>query len=389
MAQSGNPLEALQDILDHGINNIQKFQGNTQVEQKAKGMLRGHNVTWQPAAQSLIEDGSEEATFFAGDRLANKLKKYQQRQKAIQLKRLMNEHAARVTNEVPDIGDPKKLKEFLTQLLEKGSNYKAVKEHTQHTFKERTHQYAGLSFAQGVLKQHGSSPGLAKHVDQAMEDLMSGHGTEIRAGMIISKVASDYERQGLGKTSDLRSLYHEIILGHEDLEKTYKTIGKRIQEIDLPKALTFLISAVGNDLGAISSSISKVLLRRCLDDLSRLYLLRGLYKDIQNILVELQNKFSRGRNVSPEAFFVKVMDMFCKSWGCSQIIDQMHRMLRIDDLKPSIFFLSSLGDLIRLAPMKLFKRTRDRKTLRDLIQGKLDEVIALEEEEEEGQNNLL
>ena len=360
-----------------------QFQVNTNAVAKEsvleQGIYRGERVSQQFDIQSLIADAAEELTFVASEKVEKdiskrKISSYKDRTVEL-IKRI-----ERYLKQVPDLGSPEKLKEFLEHIKKVPFHSPSqLREETKKFFKDITHQYIALFYSLEVLEEEDPSNELIPILKEVTENLLAESGPEIRAGLNISTAAVDFSEKGLGEIQSLRDFYRENILNYESLSKLYDALLKNFDEDDFEKAVFFLIEAVGNDLRSQGPSISPAQLKQIMDDLYRLEVVGNFHRDCASLIEQIQNLFELKIFLTPSELAGKILSLREEKWLVSSKVENLIKDTGISNLEAKIFFLTELKKIVRTIPLKVFEDLDQREKFLAVIQETLDNMIELEE----------
>jgi len=221
-------------------------------------------------------------------------------------------------------------------------------------------------------------------MNEALQELEDEHGAEIKAGLNISDDATALAEEGFGEVGELRDFYRQEVLGNEGISSSYRSIMKHYKEVGFEKAIAFLIEAAGNDLHASSSSMSSAELTSIIDNLYFSQSLGNLHRMAGEDIAKVQKNFGEGKNASAHTIMEALLTCIEGKGRPGPIIAGLAAKCYIQSIVANIYFLTRMKEMFRLMPDKLFMDIVLRSRLRDEVQIYLDDYIAREDDEEDG-----
>ena len=360
-----------------------QFQVDTETTSQeailGQGVYRGERVSQQLVVQSLIADAAEELTFGVSEKVEKDISKRKissRKKRTVELIKRVEQYL----KQVPDLGSPEKLKEFLEHIKKiPFRSPSQLREEAKKFFKDITHQYIALSYSLETLEEEDASNELITLLKTATENLLEESGPEIRAGLNISTAAVEFSEKGLGEIQSLRDFYRENILNYESLSNLHEALLKKFNEDDFEKAISFLIEAVGNDLRSQGPSIAPAQLKQIMDDLYRLEVVGNFHRDCASLIEKTQDLFHLKILLSAGKLAGKVLALKEEKWVVTSKVENLLSATGINDLEAKIFFLTELKKMVRAIPLKVFEDLDQREKLLSVIQETLDSMIELEE----------
>ncbi|MDL2216699.1 type III secretion system gatekeeper subunit SctW [Desulfovibrio sp. OttesenSCG-928-M14] len=260
----------------------QDVGGSGQAVQQ-EGRFMGESVKVQQDASSLIQDAAEELTFSASEDVERKLSERKEgKDKARSL-----EYILFYVEKCQDMSQ-NDLEQLLKQLMvmnnARGANLANL---VRQAFTDPTSQHAALSYARGKLGEQNLDPEklreLGAALDEAIGILEEENGRAINAGYNIAGI----QAPELGLTGpSLRVLYRDTVIDFESYEKTFGSMLNKFGPDEFPKAVEYLIRALGNDMSAVTPSSPKAALKEVMDGLYMVESLGTIYKEAANLLAK-------------------------------------------------------------------------------------------------------
>ena len=143
------------------------------------------------------------------------------------------------------------------------------------------------------------------------------------------------------------------------------------------------MQALGDDLASKGSSLTKVELKKIIDELDNLKFLNTLHEKCTRFMDRLENVYGAIPGISTLELMKKVLVLKDEKWITDSSIDTFVSKTGVDDLGTRIQFLRELSGLGRAIPLKMFELEENRGNFLRAIQDSLDLAIAQEEEEME------
>ncbi len=350
-------------------------QGQEGATQTVTGNFMGETVKVEQDPLSLIADASEELTFSAGEDVERKLSERKEgKDKARDLERIMF-----YVEKCEDMSQ-NDLEQLMKQLLAmKGARQADIINLVKQAFKDPTNQHAALSYAQGKLDSlelpTDQKAALQGALGGALAQLESESGRAINAGYNVAGV----DAPGLGlPPSSLRVLYRDTIIDFESYEKTFSFMLEKFGPDEFPKAVDYLIRALGNDMTAMTPSSPKPALKEVMDGLYMVESLGTLYKDASGLLRGVAERHAphgaTERAVIDPLLRYKDMPVLMP-----QQVAQDMPFLVSDDPGRDAEMTQGVRELARKMPHKLYAAPETRQNVLNAFQELLDSAVDREE----------
>ncbi len=342
---------------------------------QAEGRLRGETVRVEQNALSLVQDAAEELSFSASENVERKLSERKEgKDKSRSIEQIMF-----YVEQVDDIN-----KEDLDQLLKQLSALKnmrgsALLQLTRQSFKDPTNQHAALSYAQANIDtlnlSESEKMGLRSALGEALRELESTSGRMINAGYNIAGVQAP--ELGL-PSSSLRVLYRDMVIDFENYENTFKSMLEKFGSDEFPKAVNYLIKALGNDMTAMTPSSPKAALKEVLDGLYMVESLGTIYKETAKLLENIANHHGKHSITEREVIepLLRFKDM--THIVSVQVSNEM-RFLLSENPAQDAELTQGVRELTRRIPHKLYVSNESRQMLLNAMQELLDDAVDREE----------
>ena len=347
----------------------------------AEGEYRGRKVVHRIDVRSLIAEAAEEISFSFSERVEKTLPGRKIIPKSGRMTRAMErarDHLARL----PDLENTERLQEFLELLKSRGEwTLPGILRDARSFFRDVSHRHAGLSFAREMLEGEEGFEALRDGVGKALGTLEADWGPEIRAGFNVSGVAREYAAGGLGDVQRLRDFYRETVLGYGDLAGAYRTVVETYGDTDLPRAVSFLIKAAGVELQSLGPSISKIELKRIVDELYQLEVLGNLHANCGELVERMRSRFGPRPAGGARELLGLLMGLVRDPRPERDRVAAVVRSMGIAGVEARIGFLRELRTLVWEIPPKACGDGEARRKLLEGVEAALDEEIRREEED--------
>lgn len=369
-------IEQINTIYDQTIAPARERREHNQT---ISGEYRGEKVVVDQNAFPLIQDAAEELTFSASEIVEKKISERKADKAGPGMKQAM-EQALFYIQQLPDLGSPEKLLDFLEHLKQmSGPSPEKIQEAVEQVYKDKSQQYAALSFVQDMTREEEGLGELKTAVRKVQGQLLEKYGPEVRAGLNVSVIAADFSRRGLGPIQELRDFYRNTVLDYQGLKSAYDSILKNFKNADFLPAVHFLIKALGNDLQSEGPSISAVKLKTILDDLYQVEVLGNLNRDCTALLEKMEKNYQMPLRMTAGSFLEKILTFQEHPLVQGQQILNMTGAAGISEPEARINFLREFKNLVSLIPLKSYENVDHREKFLDAVQEALD--IAIEAEE--------
>ena len=351
----------------------------------AEGRFRGEQVRHVRNPTAELADAAEELTFAEGERVEKKLSKRKLRSARLGPSEAL-ERARKYLREVPDLERNQKLEDFATAVLERGGPRTpgALRERARDFSGDPTHQFLALTFAREQADGPDADPVLASALDAAIADLTAEHGPAIQAGLNVSAVAGQFAGQGVGDVQELRDFYRDVVLDCEDIQAAYRRVVEDHPGEGFDEAVRFMLKALGADLAATTQSVSKVHIRRLMDDMYQLKSLNTAHEQCADLLRRVQRNFDAtpGPTASRD-LLGELLTAQDRAWQGADAFGGLPTKMGVRGDEAGIYFLQGFKELVRFVPLKAFgddMAKRDRVMIS--VQEALDVAIDNEELDE-------
>lgn len=343
------------------------------------GTFMGEAVRVDQNAASMIQDAAEELTFSASEDVERKLSERKDgKEKARGL-----EHVMFYVEKTEDM-NRSDLEQMLKQLgsIRNARNADIIGL-VKQTFKDPTNQHAALSYSLAHLDEldlpQNEKSMLKAAVSGAIRELEETEGRAINAGYNVAGI----EAPGLGlPPSSLRVLYRDAVIDFESYERTFSFMLEKFGPEEFPKAVDYLIRALGNDMTAMTPSSPKAALKEVMDGLYMVESLGTLYKDASNLLK------GAGERHGPHAITERgVIEPLLRYKDIAMLLPAQISadmpFLISNNAGRDAELTQGVRELARKMPHKLFMSQDSRQNVLIAFQEMLDSAVDREEMERE------
>lgn len=237
-----------------------------------------------------------------------------------------------------------------------------------------------------------ASPDLLPIVRLAKERFNANRGREIRAGRNMGAFAREFSKEGLGSPTSLRDLYRDITGSPREPIKLFDELADKFPYEKLKPMIFFLLHSLGSDLKSKGPSISRVELKRLIDETRSLQGILGVFRFFQSRMRLIQKQFASSHLSLPlRLSFETLAKLFIKILAERYInadrVLQTARFLGIsEELAAQIIIYTQMRDAIKQVAPRYYRNPQHREELfRAFLDAleKLEEELEEEEEEEE------
>jgi len=254
----------------------------------------------------------------------------------------------------------------LLKMLEKGSS-------------DESHQFAMLDILEQALSPEEKE--LQQLLSAAKQRMMDTKGAAIRAGINLAQAVNE-QASSPEEMQGLRDLYRGEVLGFKSPQDCFRSLLETRGAGKLADAIEFLMKGCGLDLQSPSPSQSPEELRRILQDLQCVQVLRTCLDKLDILSGKMASQFGEPCLLSGEKLTGRVMEFTQMPFVTSANIAALLSTCGMSQLLAQIYFCTGLIDVFRLLSPRLFEQEADRFKLEDAAQEHLDGLVRRQEEED-------
>lgn len=296
------------------------------------------------------------------------------------------ENWAKAMPDMPRKDEIEKLLRLLRQMMQGGQlpDVSVLKEMLTKLSQDPSHQFATLDILEQAL---GTEEGdLRTLLNSTREALMKEKGGEIRAGINLAAEvnarATTPEEMG-----QLRQLYRSEILGFTTPQDCFRSILASRGAGSLDATIEFLTRGCGTDLASATPSRDATALRRILQDLQCVQVLKTVLDTMGGLSTRMGREFGEKMLLSNEAMTGRVIDFTEKTFVSSEQLAAFVAACGVMKLLARMDFAREMMTIFRKLSSRLFASEDDRLRLIEASQEHLDALIAeeLDADEEDDQ----
>jgi type III secretion protein W len=341
----------------------------------SEGLFRGESVRIEQNATSLLADAAEELSFSASETVEKKLSERKEgRERAKSLDKILLY--------VDQAGDMNRseLEELLKSLAAmKNAGAGQILELTKSLFKDPTNRHAALCYARNNLDKAGLSreeaADLGTGLDAAISELERTEGCAINAGYNTAGTSAP----GLNLPPfTLRGLYRDTVIDFENYEKTFSSLLEKFGPEEFPKAVSYLIRALGSDMTALKPSGEPAALKQVMDGLYMVESLGTLYRNASDLLKVAHNRHG-SHGIREKDVLEPLLRYTSLPAPSSRQISTDMRFLVSDNAVRDAELTQGVRELARKMPHKLYASVEVRLAALTAFQELLDKAVDREE----------
>jgi type III secretion system YopN/LcrE/InvE/MxiC family regulator len=352
------------------------------------GRLAGATVVVQADATADLLDSMEELSMQFEEKSSKKLSE----------RRLgeMRSHSSAYADAIekwmktmPDMPGKDETDRLLRQLRQmasdnRGADASTLKGMLAKLSGDPSHQFAMLDILDLALTSGEEE--LGKLLNQVRSELLKEKGGEIRAGI---NLASEVNARSTTpeEMSDLRNLYRSEILGFKSPQDCFRSLLASRGAGGLDGAIEFLFKGCGVDLGAAAPSRDPVELRRIMQDLQCVQVLKTVLGMMDQLGVRMTKEFGVNMLLGTEAMTSKIVDFTEKPFVTGSQVGSFVAECAVMKLLARMDFTRELMNVFRKLSPRLFEAEEDREKLVGSTQEHLDSLIAEEIDADEGKED--
>jgi type III secretion system YopN/LcrE/InvE/MxiC family regulator len=352
------------------------------------GRLAGATVVVQADATADLLDSMEELSMQFEEKSSKKLSE----------RRLgeMRSHSSAYADAIekwmktmPDMPGKDETDRLLRQLRQmasdnRGADASTLKGMLAKLSGDPSHQFAMLDILDSALASGEEE--LGKLLNQVRSELLNEKGGEIRAGI---NLASEVNARSTTpeEMSDLRNLYRSEILGFKSPQDCFRSLLASRGAGGLDGAIEFLFKGCGVDLGSAAPSRDPVELRRIMQDLQCVQVLKTVLGMMDQLGVRMTKEFGVNMLLGAEAMTSKIVDFTEKPFVTGSQVGSFVAECAVMKLLARMDFTRELMNVFRKLSPRLFASEEDREKLVNSTQEHLDSLIAEEIDSDEGKED--
>lgn len=288
---------------------------------------------------------------------------------------------------MPDLPGKDEMDRLLRQLRQmagegRGADAAALKGMLARLSGDPSHQFAMLDMLESAL---GADEGeLRTLLNSVRESLVKEKGGEIRAGI---NLAAEVNARSTTpeEMSDLRNLYRSEILGFKSPQDCFRSLLAARGAGGLDAATDFLFKGCGIDLTSATPSRDPVELRRIMQDLQCVQVLKTVLGMMDALGARMGREFGVKMLLNTEAMTSRIVDFTEKPFVSSGQIGSFVAECAVMKLLARMDFTREMMNVFRRLSPRLFASEDDRAKLLDSTQEHLDSLIAEEIDPDEGE----
>lgn len=348
------------------------------------GRLGGANVVVHTDATADLMDSMEELSMMFEEKSSKKISE----RKLGETRSRTSAYTEAVENwgkTMPDMPKQDEIEKFirlLRQMMQNGSppDVSQLKGMLARLSNDPSHQFAILDILEQALGTEENE--LRALTNTTREALMKEKGGEIRAGI---NLASEINARATTpeEMSQLRQLYRSEILGFTTPQDCFRSILASRGAGSLDATIDFLTKGCGTDLTSATPSRDAVALRRILQDLQCVQVLKTVLDTMAGLSNRMGREFGEKMLLNHEAMTGRVIDFTEKSFVSSEQLAAFIAACGVMRLLARMDFARELMMIFRKLSPRLFASEEDRLRLVEASQEHLDTLIAEEVDSDE------
>lgn len=345
---------------------------------ETRGSYRGQTVEVTRDASSLMSDAAEELTFGAGEEVERKLP---ERREAEQRHGALLARVRLYTDKTGTL-DKNEFEQLVKQLLlMERARSEDVAALTRRAFPDPTDAHAALLLARDeVDKRRDLTPARADALREALtraaERLEETEGPAVRAGYNIAAVSPGELRES---PAALRVLYRDTIIDFSSYEATFAAMNRRWTPDAFPRAVDFLLRALGADMAATTPSTSPAQLKTVMDGLHMVETLRTLHHDAEALLRRVETRHGP-QTVDPSRIAHTLLSFRdLPMLEESRVLADMPFLISPDPVRDATL-TQGVRELAAGLPHRAFPSSEQRQAMLDALQAVLEQAADREEQ---------
>jgi type III secretion system YopN/LcrE/InvE/MxiC family regulator len=349
------------------------------------GRLGGATVVVQNDAASELMDSMEELSMQFEEKASKKIS--DRKLGETRSRSLYTDAIEKWMKTMPDMPDKKEMENLLKLLRQsrESGNMPTLSRFSgmlQKLSSDPSHQFAMLDILEAALdSEDGDIRGL---VSSMRESLMKEKGGEVMAGINLAREVNARSTTP-EEMSDLRNLYRSEILGFKSPQDCFRSILASRGAAAMEAATDFLIKGCGVDLASALPSRDPVELRRIMQDLQCVQVLKTVLGMMDALGNRMTREFGVKMLLDSSAMTSRIVDFTEKPCGSAHEIGVFVSQCAVMKLLAQMDFTREIMSVFRKLSPRLFSSEDDRERLVDSAQEHLDSLIAQEIDPDEGE----
>lgn len=343
------------------------------------GRLGGAVVAVHADAAADLTDSMEELSMQFEEKTAKKLsdRKLGETRSRASLFNAAVENWAKAMPDMPGRDEMGKLLALLRRMRRSGNAPDAsqLKNMLMSLSGDPSHQFAMLDILEQALD--AGEGDLRSLLQSARSSMVDEKGAEIRAGI---NLASEVNARSTSpdEMSSLRNLYRSEILGFRSPQDCFRSVLASRGAGGLDSAIDFLTKGCGCDLASAAPSRDPVELRRIIQDLQCVQVLKTILDTMDALGSRMGREFGEKMLLDAEAMTSRIIDFTEKPCLSGDQFAAFERECGLARLLSKMDFTREMMNVFRRLSPRLFSSEEDRRRLIDSSQEHLDALIAEE-----------
>ena len=346
------------------------------------GVWRGQQVTQKLSAASIIQNALEEIAELGAERSEDeKLKKdefHDLGEASSRLKAKVDE----IEGLIDKMGDDASAGEVEKFVADKARfrNYDPdqLLQEAKRRFKDPSWQFIALAALENSLADEPSERLTAA---EAKQSLLASSASRVWGGINITPQAKKITASP-ARMSELRDFYADSTLGYGGILQAYDKVIEQFGDNGFERGAKFLLSAAGDDLGAMNSSMPKERLRAVLDELYSIEVIATMHEGSRTMLTRLKVIQPGTVNISVAGLMRSILTLAKRDWVDTADISRSVELMGATSPFAQINVLREMRHMVVRLPLKVTSAQPEaRQRLITAVQQALDEAAQLEDEE--------
>lgn len=255
--------------------------------------------------------------------------------------------------------------------------------------------YSDVSLADEALDflLETADPALLPKLRQVKQQLLATRAREITAGRNIALQAKQFSEEGLGSPTSLRDVYRDVTETERDSLELFREMTEKFPYEKLKTAINFLLYSLGADLRAKGSSISKLELKKLMDETRSLQGILGVFRFFQSRMGLIAKLFSSYNLLLPPRLTFEVLAkmfirLLAERYMSPEKILQTAKALGLaEEIAAQIIIYAQMRDGIRQVAPRYYRSQQHKeevsKSFLDALEDLEDQLEELEEFQQE------
>jgi len=366
---------------DLQLSDLQGVFRGRSIRVKEEGFSNDRDVVFSKTAEGEASDGDLDPNASQGAKDMEDSRSQQKRE------------TQKLGAMLPDLGGNPELLEGFIGLLRRSQrerDYRGLKESAEKFFPDPSNRHAALTMVTSVLKEEGGDAELGHQIQEIINELLTKHEAEIKAGYNISASAAEISGAKGEAVADLRDFYRQAVFGYQTPFRTYEFIMDQAPS-DLPApqaradeskddlkirgAVAFLTHCLSKDLESGDPSREPSYLKAVNDGIRNVGVLGQSHATCRMLLSKFNHETGGEVPVEPTRLMKATLGKAEGEQSSPQDFARIAEEFRLPHDALRINFMTQLQSMMRGLPERVFPTNNHRLQALESLQLCIDTLV--------------